>query len=220
MMLCDGNWRRYVGRADLFHLLTVATLDAVLDDGLLRPRSQRVSNDYSRDSLVRTRRHLILDGGVPLVECVPFYLHPLQPMFVDLRRRGRVAAEEVLALAIDSSRLPGLLTYSTNPAYEGSHRISSVGNMDCDPTVYECWGWRQRGLSYLDNDLRMKHRQGESLFRGSVALDAICTVIGPKSPEFADVLARRYRRQVVAWDTDLTVFLEPCSHRNEVCPPN
>ncbi len=211
-MLCGDGWREWVGGVDLFHLLTVEKFESVLEDGQLRPRSAGVSNDYSRNTLVQERSAVVLDGSVSLSDCVPFYLHPLQPMFVDLRRKSLLKPQAVIALGFRLDSEGSNWMYSTNPVYKGARSIESSADLECHPSVYSCWGWRKAGLPHQLNEERMIERQGEALFLGSVELDQVAVVVGLAAGRVAKALRERLSTDVIVWETDLTVFPPPCAH--------
>ena len=166
--------------ADVFHLTTVTAWRRICNDGKIRPRSSlQLQEDNADSDLIAARHRVLLPTGAPLDEAVPFYLHPVQPMFVRLVAQGRLTLGDLAIIEVvpDGDHLISdeAFVYSTNPAYDDAQFLGgwTAASSRLVEDIISPW--------YLVSEVgarhrAMLHRQAELLVPCEVPISAVRSV--------------------------------------------
>ncbi|AOY74395.1 hypothetical protein ARZXY2_4896 (plasmid) [Arthrobacter sp. ZXY-2] len=89
------------------HITTIASDNGIsLKCGLVPRAGLDINaNVYANDSLVTMRNTLIISRNRTVSECVPFYINPIQPMFVRLLATGALGFSSLRFFFIDETSL-------------------------------------------------------------------------------------------------------------------
>ncbi|MFZ4440090.1 MAG: DarT ssDNA thymidine ADP-ribosyltransferase family protein [Syntrophales bacterium] len=170
-------------RRFVYHIMTKDRYRNAVLCGHLASRNAlgNVRNDYAIKNLVAIRSGIQIDDDTGILDTVPFYLTPRQPMFCRLVREGRVKAEDLMALGFDFDALHERYKhwlFTSNPAYEGSRllgRWDAKGELGWEMLLR--WWWNSDS-DVQEEKLRCSFlRQAELLVKSPVDLDDVHHIV-------------------------------------------
>jgi len=159
------------------HITTRVQFDRISATGELRARSSLPPrpNLYADAALVSDRASIDV-GNRGISDCIPFYLHPVQPMFARLVLNRKIALRDIVFIWIEVVAFGEFdaRVFSTNPAYPGSMltNLRELKSVYLDSGLSLPW-YEARRDKALRNRLQLERQAEALILSSSVPVDRL-----------------------------------------------